>query len=331
MRSPLRTLGALVLGIALGLAAGLAYSWGIDPVRYINADPVDLHPAYKELWINLVAINYAMDGDLDRAVARLEGLQDPQIGQTVATLAQRYVNEGRPGGQIRPLAQLADALGVRTPSLLLYLSPPSPTPTPIPTATATPTLTATPTDTPTPSPTATATPTLTPTATPGLTGTVTATVTLLPTGTLTVTATLTATPTMTPTPTPTPTPLPTPDPALPYRLEAVERLCQADQPRPLLKVIVQDEKGKGLPGVPIWVSWEGGADRFVTGLKPEEGAGYADFEMTPGQVYAVSVGEASAVLVTNLVVERCPADTPPFASWQMVFVAQQPPSTPTPP
>ena len=57
-----------------------------------------------------------------------------------------------------------------------------------------------------------------------------------------------------------------------------------------IRVLIEDEKAKGVPGVDVWVTWEGGADRFVTGLKPEKGPGYGDFDVQPGIAYDVAGG-----------------------------------------
>jgi len=51
-------------------------------------------------------------------------------------------------------------------------------------------------------------------------------------------------------------------------------------------------KRAGNAGIEVWVTWENGADRFVTGLKPDKGNGYGDFDMQPGGVYAIAVAES---------------------------------------
>ena len=95
---------------------------------------------------------------------------------------------------------------------------------------------------------------------------------------------------------------------------------------------IEDEKAKGVPGIEVWVTWEGGADRFVTGLKPEEGPGYGDFDMQPGIGYDVAVAESALPLVKGLETEQCPsADATQriMASWQLTFRPIPPTPTPT--
>lgn len=152
------------------------------------------------------------------------------------------------------------------------------------------------------------------------------------------------TPTITPTPTPrdpTPTPRPTgstniatptiefafPTPTAtatpPPEFVAVSQtsVCEATS-RPQIRVVVQDAEGNGLPGIDVWITWNGGADRFVTGLKPEIGSGYGDFDMTAGQSYRIGAGTQSALaLVSNLRAESCSIDDTSVGqlSWEIVL------------
>ncbi len=201
----------LFLGIALGLGVGLGLvmGWGIWPVDYYDADPVDLKEQHKEEYIVLVSASYALNGDLDQAKARLAKLEEEDIAQVAADLAEKYLQRGEDSVATRNLVMLADALGSSTEAMLAYV------------ATATPTFTPTPTDTPTQTPTATPTetPTSVPTDTPAATSTP-----LPPTPTFTPrppTPTFTqAPPTNTPgppTPTNTPTATATPAGACPDR------------------------------------------------------------------------------------------------------------------
>ncbi len=295
----------LLIGLTLGLVAGLVYTWGLNPVQFYNTDPADLHPQHKETWLFLVAAAYRQDGDLDRALSRLAGLNDPHIVQTLTDITERNIQAGKPATRIRTLATLADALGARTEGMLIYLATPEPTlfftPTPRP-----PTPTAPPVPTAADTPTATATPSPTPTAT--------ATPTALPTRRSTATRQPTAT-------------LPPP-----YILERRERICESDRDMPTIEIVVQTQEGAGVAGTEIWVTWTGGADRFITGLKPELGLGYSDFDVTPGVVYAVAVGDPTLTIVSNLRPERCPPgdSDSPLASWRLVVVATSSAFPPTP-
>lgn len=148
-------------------------------------------------------------------------------------------------------------------------------------------------------------------------------------------------PTLTPTPAPTfalpdtPTPLPTftPTPApLPvYLLIAQDRICEPGSPQ--IRVVVQDEKGGGVSGVEVWVTWEDGADRFVTGLQPEKGSGYGDVDIQPDRTYSVAIAQSALPIAKGIETEQCPSSDPALkilASWQLTFRPVPPTVTPTP-
>ncbi|MCJ7823684.1 MAG: hypothetical protein MUP44_02170 [Anaerolineales bacterium] len=145
---------ALIIGVILGIAGGLYYSWAINPVEYIDSSPDSLREDFKSDYITLIASAYAATGDADRARARLAWLQIPDPASTLGRLAQNRLAAGRPEAEARALAQLAAMLGER-PSALVASSTPhgAATATTVPPS---PTFTPTTTPTPTPSPTATA-------------------------------------------------------------------------------------------------------------------------------------------------------------------------------
>lgn len=135
----------------------------------------------------------------------------------------------------------------------------------------------------------------------------------------------------TPTPTPTPTPFLSPLPSLlPYRVISQTQICTTTLPR--LQVLVRaapEEEGEErtpLPGVVLWLTWPGGADRAVTGLRPEVDLGYADFTLETGVPYALSVDEPVAPLISGLTVQPCPEEGL-MGSWRIVIEIGQPPTT----
>lgn len=155
-----------LLGLVLGLAAGLVLAWVVWPVQYTETDPSDLMAERKALWADLVADGYALTGDLDAARARLNllGVSDP--GAFVAQVAETRLDQGASLQHVRAMARLAERLGGITARLLVYIATPAPTPTATPTPQPTPTATPSPraTQTPTPEPTLTPTPTQGPSA-----------------------------------------------------------------------------------------------------------------------------------------------------------------------
>ena len=301
-----------VIGLVIGLALGLLYTWVIAPVELVNTHPALLRTDYRRGWVRLAALSYVADGDLERARARLDGLKQEDVAGVIQALIEEYAAAGRPADTLRSLTTLAKAMDVHTPAMLVYLyaptsSPRSPvrTPYPSPTSTPTPTLTSTPRASPSPTiPTPTPTHTSTPVSRD--------------------TSPLT-TPTSEPTHTPPP---PTPTPPLLARLQLAkqEQICEPGQ-APRIEVLLRDERGAGLAGVEVWLLWPGGADRAVTGLKPQNGAGYADFNAEPGASYVLGIGELGMPLVTDLQIEPCPLEDdeePLMGSWRLVLEPRSP-------
>lgn len=130
--------------------------------------------------------------------------------------------------------------------------------------------------------------------------------TATPTPTLTMTATPTAlTPSPSPLPLPEgPTPTVTPTPILSYELIARNEICSDEYAAGLLEIYVRSESREGMPGVAVLVEWDGGADTFFTGLKPGIDTGYADFQMTSGETYTVSLAGLSEPVV-GMIAETC--------------------------
>ena len=152
-------LALLLVGAAVGLGLGFLIGWGIWPVEYYDTDPVDLKEEHKEEYIVLVSAAYALNGDLEQAEDRLAKLEEEDVAQVVADLAQTYLQEGRDTTTTRNLVMLAGALGSASELMLAYVATPTLAPTFTPTATEAPTATPTeiPTSTPVP-PTSTSTP-----------------------------------------------------------------------------------------------------------------------------------------------------------------------------
>lgn len=284
----------LLTGLLIGLGLGLLFALVIMPVQYTDTAPDSLAPEYKDAYRALIAQAFAADGDVGRAWARLVLLGDANPREVLAAQAQSLAVDPARLPQARALAQLSVALGQPQ---ALATRPAEAGPTATLAAGVTPQPTLDPNlavRSPTP-----LTPTLTPTAT--------------------------FTPTITPTPRSSPTPTATL--GAPYQL--LERKSACDQfadywdTLSLIEVTVLDAAGTPVPGVRVLVSWEGGQDVFYTGLFPEYGPGYADFEMTPNTAYSVQVGEGGEV-AANLVAPACQDsnDVPYWGRWRLTF--QQP-------
>ena len=131
----------LLVGLVLGLLGGLIYTWAIVPVEYVDVDPQRMRADYRQEWVRLAALSYIADGDLERARWRLEDLPREDIAVAMEALISEYAAAGRSANTMRSLTVLAQAMGVQTPAMLVYLDTPiapvsstnTPVPTPVPT------------------------------------------------------------------------------------------------------------------------------------------------------------------------------------------------------
>lgn len=292
---------AFIAGLLLGIGIGLFYTWVIDPVELAHTSPPYMRRDYRQDWERMAILAYVADGDFERARRRLEGLDQQEIAAVLRDVIEEYIAAGQPASVLRQLAALAQALDVYTPAMAIYMytvsppetTPPGPSLSPLPaSAVATPTPFPTFTPTPTPKPTVIWMPTFTPAPTVPL-------------------------PSLTYTPTGAPV-LPAPPK---FQLTAQELIC-AEGRAPRIEVIVEDASGNGVPGVELWLLWADGADRAVTGLKPDYGSGYADFDLITGFDYQLSVEATGVPLVRGLRATACPNSTL-VGSWRVVLTRSE--------
>jgi len=258
----------LITALVLGLGLGLLISWVVSPNRLQDTHPSDLHSDYKDVYRALIARAYQANQNLARAEARLDLLEDEEAAQALAAQAQRSLAERGDQELAKILANLAAALQ-RTPQ-------PERTPT---------------------------SPSRSPTAAGGTP--------VSQQGTQTANTEQTATPQETD-PISTSTPLPTPEPsatnAPPFIVQNHGRLCNPDLTTPLIQVYATNANGDGVPGVEIIISWApDNQETFVTGLKPDIGPGYADFEAQRDVAYTIELPE-SGLLLSEVKIPTCETD-----------------------
>ena len=113
---------------------------------------------------------------------------------------------------------------------------------------------------------------------------------------------------------------PEPTEAPPFILQdASGPICDPTLGESLIQIYATNASGEGIPGVEITINW--GLDeeeKFFTGLKPELGQGYADFEAEPGYEYTVLTDD-SGVLVSELELPACSSDSGDsyWGSWEI--------------
>lgn len=109
--------GGLVLGVLLALLVG----WVLIPMPRYTGGPEIMRTDYQYEYIRLVAVSYAVNGDLDLARARLRALNEESPTAPLVALTERWIDDGRTVELIAPLAQLARDLDAATPAMAPYL------------------------------------------------------------------------------------------------------------------------------------------------------------------------------------------------------------------
>jgi hypothetical protein len=241
----------IILGLMLGVGGGLLYTWVLNPVQEFDTQPWQLTTSEREQFIVAIMIEYNYTGDFDRAFERLAALR-PQRDpiQEVADIACSLATSGYANNNSG-----LQAIRAMIRFYELQGRDGCATDLIIPQNTLPPVVVME-------LPTSTLAPpdTKTPTLEAPIRTTTTATLAVVPTN------------------------LPQSD----YEIANIPTLCNLER-QSLIEVNVVDFNGQGIPGQVVRVRWDGGESIFATGLKPERGAGYADFAMSPGISYVVDM------------------------------------------
>jgi hypothetical protein len=262
-----RVLWSVLIALLLGAGLGLGYAWVLSPHPMTNAQPNELRTDFKDQYRSLIAAAYAATGNLPRAQARLSVLGDADPIEALNAQAQRMLISPQIFERAEHVAALASALEsgmggapLQTPTLNILIDAGN---------TFTPTSPSSLTDLP-----------ILLSETPELIDAQTTVVDIE--STLVQSA-------------PRPTQTPTPEPGRPFTLTSEETICDSNLPDGLLQVVVLNRSRRQVAGVEIVIAWEGGKEQFFTGLKPELGNGYADYQMTPDTTYTVQLARGSDV------------------------------------
>jgi hypothetical protein len=249
------SLSGILIGLIVGIMVGLFYAWQIDPLVVRNVTPADLRPEDKQAYVISAAQEYAASQDLERVVTRLLAVEPEQNPfQVAADTACELIRTGQVTDlshieAIRSLRTIYEPQGYQATCDVTAFN----TPVPVTVVVPTPTATFTPSITPAPS----------------------------------------KTPTKQLAPLPANSPIPNSttiaqDNAT-FREAFVEQYCDPNSSG-IIEVYVRDTTSLGMPGMPIEVlDQERNRAVFYTGLKPERGDDYADFEMELGETYRVGI------------------------------------------
>lgn len=286
----MKSWGVVIVGLVIGLALGLVYAWGIAPVANTDIYPPFLREDYRADWCRMTMLAYGVEGNWNRTQLRLRDIPEAEVQRIAAETLDQAIADGQPIDRLQRLARLAAFYGVDTPAVSIYTEDNAVAPTPVTAASPTPVPTPTPTSIP---------PTLTPRPTP----------TFLPVSIV-----------------------PTPQPSTAFSIVSQTLTC-ADPPLIAVSLIAsrtvtvrrrETVEYAPIPGREVWLIWEDGADRAVTGFKPDLGLGYADFVVEPGHVYKVYLDIPHGVPVSTIQVEPCtPAEGTGWISRLLVIRVEE--------
>lgn len=267
----MKFVGVAVVGLLIGLVGGLIYTWFVAPVEYYDTYPPMLVSPYRQDWIRMTAWAYGLGDDWERTQTRLINLSHLEIAPLAVEVLEQAAAHGHDVTVLERIARLASSYGADGPGIAIYAEGNA--------AAAT---------SPENGPSS-------PTATPVV---------------------ATSTPRPTPLPTQAPTIIPTPATlrTSPFRIITQTLSCDA---APSLAVSLElsrtiESRGRevqeqvGLPMRQVWLTWDDGADRAITGFKPAKGLGYADFQVRPGRKYNLYIDSPGGLPVLSFQVEPCP-------------------------
>ncbi len=282
------SISGILLGLILGVSAGLFFTWNLAPVQEFDTEPWQLDPDTKDQYVVAIALNYAHDNDLAGAINRLVSLQLPgdpiqNVADTACRLATSgYVNSSSGLHAIRSMMKLYQLQG-RTGCADTLIS-----------ADNTQAGSVVNIDLPTPTATLTPPPSKTPTPLAAVS---------TPTTVLVI--------------------VPTVPPQNDYDLISVTTNCSTAL-NGLITVEVYDTDGTtGIPGAEIRARWDTGESRFFTGLMPEKSPAYADFQMEAGKDYRIDMPDHADPIPQPLEAVPCTTATGERAiiSYRVVFRA----------
>ncbi|MEO0561505.1 MAG: hypothetical protein AAF125_05305 [Chloroflexota bacterium] len=282
-RNPsLISLPALLIGLIIGGGLGLYYTWNINPIVEVSTRPAQLATEPRGRYMAAVALSFSFDSDLTSTLNRLLTITDSGAPfEEMASTACEMVQRGHANSN-------TGFREIRSMVTLYQLQGQTGCADEVVLVGSAPTqevVVVLPT--PTEAPPATKTPTVAPTR--------------FPTATVQVA-------------------VPTSVPVQGYVLINVATFCDTEISG-VIEVYVQNFNGTGIPGEPVRVRWQDGEDIFYTGLKPERGAAYADFQMERDVAYNVDMPDRSDPSGRQLVATPCTTENGESAvtSYRVVF------------
>ncbi len=279
----------LIIGLIIGISGGLYFAWEVEQLEEFDTVPRQLQIEDRQRYAVAILLEYNQTNDLDTAIQRLVELNLPGDDpiQAVAEIACDLVSTGyasNNSGLRAVRVMMTFYQNLERSGCADDLLPIDSTP--------------------------------------------------IPDRVVGVAATSTLPPPASKTPTPVGTIIPTPTPqsvALPttvnnrqFNYFVQSTFCDEELSNLIEVRVVESDGITPVPGQPIRVRWDAGESLFFTGLKPERGADYADFEMDVDTQYVIEMPGLSDPSPIPLSAESCiDPDTGGSAlrSYRVVFVA----------
>ncbi len=125
LRSWLRIVGFVFIGLLAGGGLGLYLGWVAWPTEFTDANPAVLQDSYRRDYIVMIATNYALDGDLNAARERIASLGETSNEALFSFTLDTIILEPDDEPKIRRLVRLANDLGLYSPAMEPFLDGPS--------------------------------------------------------------------------------------------------------------------------------------------------------------------------------------------------------------
>ena len=110
----MRTIGVLILGIAIGIGLGLYIGWEAWPTEFTDANPAVLQTQYQDEYVQIIADVYASEKDLGAARLSLGDFGADYETVVLNSINNRFLQNNDPIALLR-MANLANDLGLTSP------------------------------------------------------------------------------------------------------------------------------------------------------------------------------------------------------------------------
>lgn len=113
----------IIIGFSVGLGLGLYLGWEAWPTEFTDAAPEILQDRYRRDYALMIAVTYALDGDLGSAERRVNSLGAGDTGQDFFfTVTLDTILRDEDEVAIRQMVRLAADLGLESPAFAPYLT-----------------------------------------------------------------------------------------------------------------------------------------------------------------------------------------------------------------